>query len=463
MSFSPQEKQATGALAGIYSLRMLGLFMLLPVFSLYAGDEYKQVTPFLIGLAVGVYGLTQALFQIPYGLLSDRVGRKPLIYFGLALFAMGGVVAALSESIYGVIAGRALQGSGAIAAVTTALLSDLTQEENRTKAMAVIGMSIGLSFMLAMMVAPSLVGWVGLGGLFWITAILAVGGMWVSYSFVPTPQSFNRNKEALPVLGQLRGVFFSKALIPLNLSIFLLHFILTACFVVLPLILNQYSGLESSEHGHIYLLTIGLSFLAMLPLMIFAEKMARIKEVFLLAVVIMFIGLLLLALYHRDLDSIVLALFLFFFSFNLLEALLPSLVSRVAPAGQKGSAMGVYSSGQFLGAFLGGILGGGLSGSLGYSSVFIALLLLVLVWFYVIWTMDAPILLQGKVLRLWPEGGAPKPQRGSALLEDLLGIDGVEEAVVLEDEGVAYLKVDKRTLDVAQLEKLSLVNPQQNK
>jgi len=201
----------------------------------------------------------------------------------------------------------------------------------------------------------------------------------------------------------------------------------------------------------------------MLPLMIFAEKMARIKEVFLLAVVIMFIGLLLLALYHRDLDSIVLALFLFFFSFNLLEALLPSLVSRVAPAGQKGSAMGVYSSGQFLGAFLGGILGGGLSGSLGYSSVFIALLLLVLVWFYVIWTMDAPILLQGKVLRLWPEGGAPKPQRGSALLEDLLGIDGVEEAVVLEDEGVAYLKVDKRTLDVAQLEKLSLVNPQQNK
>ena len=457
MGFSQEEKRATGALASIYSFRMLGLFMLLPVFSLYAEDEYRQVTPFLIGLAVGIYGLTQALFQIPFGLLSDRWGRKPLIYFGLVLFALGGLVAALSESIYGVIAGRALQGSGAIAAATTALLSDLTQEENRTKAMAAIGMSIGLSFMLAMILGPALVGWVGLSGLFWVTAVLALGGILVCYFLVPTPKSLGRRSDALPVLGRLKEVFADEALRPLNLSIFLLHFILTACFVVLPLILKQYGGLESGEHGRIYLSTIGLSFLAMLPLMILAEKKAKVKEVFLLAIAIMSVGLFFLAMSHRDLDSVVFALFLFFFSFNLLEALLPSLVSRLAPVGDKGSAMGVYSSGQFLGAFFGGLLGGALSGSIGFTSVFVVSLLLTLVWFYVVWGMEPPRLLQGHVLKLYPENFSGKWHGKPSLLEGLLSVDGVEEAVVLEEEGVAYLKVDKNVFDVTQLEKFSLV------
>ena len=444
-------------MASIYSFRMLGLFMLLPVFSLYAQGEYSEVTPFLIGLAVGVYGLTQALLQIPFGLLSDRWGRKPLIYTGLVLFAAGGLVAAFSDSIYGVIAGRALQGSGAIAAVTTALLADLTQEENRTKAMAVIGMSIGLSFMLAMILGPSLVGWVSLDGLFILTTVLAVGGMLVCYFFVPVPTSLGRRSDALPALGRLKEVFSNQALRPLNFSIFLLHFILTASFVVLPPILKKYGGLESGEQGWVYLSTIGLSFLAMLPLMVLAEKKARVKEVFLLAIGIMFTGLLFLAISHRNLDVVVFALFLFFFSFNLLEALLPSLVSRLAPVGDKGSAMGVYSSGQFMGAFLGGVLGGALFGILGNASVFIALLLLVLIWFYVVWKMEPPRLLQGHVLKLYPDSIGVKRFDKQSLLEDLLGVDGVEEAVVLEDEGLAYLKVDKNVLDMEQLEKFSLV------
>jgi MFS family permease len=457
VSFSPQEIKATGALASIYSFRMLGLFMLLPVFSLYAEDEYRQVTPFLIGLAVGIYGLTQALFQIPFGLLSDRWGRKPLIYSGLFLFALGGLVAALSESIYGVIAGRALQGSGAIAAVTTALLSDLTQEENRTKAMAAIGMSIGLSFMLAMILGPGLVGWVGLSGLFWLTSAFAIGGVLVCYFLVPTPKSLGGRSDSLPVLGRLGEVFANKTLRPLNFSIFLLHFILTACFIVLPPILKQHGGLESDAQGRVYLMTIGLSFLAMLPLMVLAEKKAKVKEVFLLAIAIMFVGLFSMAVNYRDLNKLVFALFLFFFSFNLLEALLPSLVSRLAPAGGKGSAMGVYSSGQFLGAFVGGLLGGALSGSGAGATVFLALLLLVLIWFYVVWAMERPRLLQGHVLTLRPEFFRRQFHSERSLLEDLLYIEGVEEAVVLEDEGVAYLKVDRNVLDITELEKFSLV------
>ena len=460
MSFSPQEKRATAALASIYSFRMLGLFMLLPVFSLYAQNEYTGVTPFLIGLAVGVYGLTQALLQIPFGLMSDRVGRKPLIYFGLTLFALGGIVSGLSDSIYGVIAGRALQGSGAIAAVTTALLSDLTQEDNRSKAMAAIGMSIGLSFMLAMIAGPNLVGWVGLGGLFWLTALLALGGILVCFFLVPTPESLRKNRDSLPVLSQLGVVFSDEQLRPLNFSIFLLHFILTACFVVLPPVLKQYGGLEIAEHGQVYLFAIGLSFLAMLPLMVFAEKKSRIKEVFLLAIAIMFVGLLFLAMNYKELSSVVGALFLFFFAFNLLEALLPSLVSRLAPVGDKGTAMGLYSSGQFMGAFLGGVLGGALLGGMGVASVFTALLVLVIIWFYVVWNMKSPRLLQSHMLTLWTGGKSSATWPGKqSVLESLLNIDGVEDVVVLEEEGVAYLKVDKSILDATQLEKFSLVKP----
>ncbi|MBV1869591.1 MAG: MFS transporter [Gammaproteobacteria bacterium] len=439
---------------------MLGLFMLLPVFSLYARNEYTDVTPFLIGLAVGIYGLTQSLLQIPFGLLSDVVGRKPLIYVGLTLFAVGGVVAGLSESIYGVIAGRALQGGGAIAAVTTALLSDLTQEENRTKAMAVIGMSIGLSFMLAMTVGPSIVGWFGLGGLFWLTSFLALVGGLVCFYFVPTPLSSSKNRDASPILGRLKEVFFDEQLRPLNISIFMLHFILTACFVVLPPILKRYGGLEGSEHGQVYLFVIGLSFLAMLPLMIYAEKKSKIKEVFLLAIAIMFVGLLSLAINYKDLDGLVGALFLFFFAFNLLEALLPSLVSRLAPIGDKGTAMGVYSSGQFFGAFLGGVFGGAVLGSMGVAAVFTILMVLVLAWSYVAWEMKQPRLLQSHVLNLQSALSQGEWPGCQSVFERLLEIDGVEDAVVVKEEGVAYLKVDKTVLDVTQLEQFSLVKPE---
>ncbi len=457
MSFSRQEKTATVGLAGIYSLRMLGLFMFLPVFSLYAPQQYLYATPFLIGLAVGVYGLGQAVLQIPFGLVSDRFGRKPVIYVGLLLFALGGMVSALSESIYGVVLGRALQGCGAIAAVTMALLADLTQEENRTKAMAAIGMSIGLSFMLAIVLGPIMTERFGLSGVFWLTSGFAVLGMWVCYAWVPTPTTVLKNHDSLPVLDQFKSVSSNAQLLRLNFSIFVLHLILTAFFVVLPPVLKQYGGLEGREHTYIYLPVMLLSFMAMLPLMILAEKKKKIKNVFQWAILIMLMAMLLLALDYKRFSSDIVALFLFFFAFNLLEALLPSLVSKMAPAGSRGTAMGLYSTGQFVGAFCGGMVGGGLSGAMGPGAVFMFLSVLILVWFYVTLSMEPPKFLQSQVIKFSPLMGVESKKASLSAVEALLKIKGVEEAVVLGEEGLAYLKVDKSLLDERALAQFTLV------
>ncbi len=272
----PSERRAAVSLAGIFSLRMLGMFMILPVFALYT-DKIAGATPTLIGLAIGAYGITQALLQIPFGLLSDRLGRKPVIAAGLVLFALGSVIAATSTSIYGIILGRVIQGAGAIPSVVMALAADLTREEQRTKAMAIIGISIGMSFSVALVAGPVLDHWVGISGIFWLTAVLACVGIAVLYLIVPQPAVSSVHRDAQPVPAQFLSVLRDRELLRLDFGILILHMILTASFTVLPLVLRDELGLASAHHWYIYLPALLLSIAAMVPFIIIAERHRRMK------------------------------------------------------------------------------------------------------------------------------------------------------------------------------------------
>ena len=443
---SRAELRAALSLSGVYSLRMLGLFMILPVFALYAAD-IEGVTPALTGLAIGIYGITQALLQIPAGLLSDRIGRKPVIIGGLLVFALGSLVAAQAESIHVVILGRAMQGAGAIAAAIMALVADLTREEHRIKAMALIGMSIGLSFAAAMILGPLLNDWVGVPGIFWITAVLALGGILVVAFVVPRPQIPAVHREAEAVPAQFGRVLRKVELLRLDFGILMLHAILTASFVVLPLILRDQAGVASGDHWMIYLPVLVFSVLAMLPFIILAERRGHIRVVFLGAISLLVIVELGLYFVPVSLASMVVLMFFFFMAFNLLEAMLPSLISRVAPVDCRGTAMGFYSSSQFLGAFVGGTLGGLLQGLFGMQAVFLCAGLGALAWLLVALPMSRPAKLSSHIYRLDPG----TPVDGEALTRQLNGLAGVAEAVVVAEEGVAYLKVDKRVFDASSL------------
>lgn len=387
---SKGELRAAFSLGGIFSLRMLGLFMILPVFSLYAG-ELSGNTPLLTGLAIGAYGLTQALFQIPFGMLSDKIGRKAIIIFGLLIFAGGSVVAASSTSIYGVIAGRALQGTGAIAAVLMALLADLTREKQRTKAMAILGMSIGSAFILAMLLGPVLNAWIGVPGIFWLTAGLALSGIVITIFIVPNPIESRFHASAEPVPAMFGRVMRDGQLLRLDFGIFTLHMLITSSFIVLPLVLRDTVGFEPAKHWQLYLPVLLLSVAAMIPFIILAEKKGLMKEIFLGAIVILALSELGLTLFHQNLFTIALLLFFFFTAFNLLEAMLPSLVSRMTTAEIKGTALGVYSSSQFLGAFIGGGVGGWMLGAFGAAGVFASCAVMALLWSIVAAGMRRPL------------------------------------------------------------------------
>jgi MFS family permease len=356
-----QEKRAVSTLAALYSLRMLGLFLVLPVMSLY-GLQYTGATPVLIGVAMGMYGATQAVLQVPLGLLSDRISRKSVIIGGLGMFIIGSVVAALSTSIYGLIIGRALQGSGAVSGALMAMVSDLTSEQNRTKAMATIGASIGVSFALSMLLGPVLTThFGGLSGLFWATALLGLAGLALVFFVLPEPSPETLHclhRDTLPVPTLLWRVLRDRQLIRLNVGIYCLHMVLMASFVVVPHLLEKQLGLDRQNHWEVYLPILGGSFIAMIPLMIIGEKKRLVKQVFVFAVGALVFSLLFLGAAYQFNAALLSGLFSFFFAFNLLEAQLPSLVSKQTFVGGRGTAMGVYSTSQFLGIFTGGAVGG---------------------------------------------------------------------------------------------------------
>ena len=438
---SPQERRAAISLAGIFSLRMLGLFMILPVFALYA-EGLEGVTPLMIGLAIGIYGLTQALLQIPFGMLSDRIGRKPVIIAGLLLFAFGSLLAAWADDIVWIVIGRAIQGAGAIAAAVMALVSDLTREEHRTKAMAMIGLSIGVSFMLAMIIGPILNHWVGVPGIFVVTAVLAIAGIIVVAAIVPSPATmrFHRDTELEPA--RLAPILRDRQLLRLDFGVMVLHLILSASFVVIPLSLRD-SGLAAELHWQLYLPVMSLSLLLAIPLIILAETRRRLKLVFNLGIAGILFSLLGLILAHQDFWAMALLLLLFFLAFNLLEASLPSLVSKLSPGQSKGTAMGVYSTSQFGGAFLGGVIGGWSFGQWGPVGVFALCAAVVALWQLAALTMREPPYLASEMVRV----GVQEAGAALELERQLAALVGVAEVNVDAAEGVAYLKVERHRLD----------------
>ena len=438
------EKRAVFSLSLLYIFRMLGLFLVLPVLAIY-GPQYEGSTGTLVGLAVGIYGLSQACLQIPLGLLSDRIGRKPVIFGGLLLFAAGSVLAASADSIWGLIAGRFLQGTGAIASTLTALMADLTREQHRSKAMAGIGASIGMSFAVALVLGPMISARLGLAGLFWLTALLALIGIILLWTTVPTASRVTTNAEVRSVPEMMRRCLRDADLMRLNVGVFALHLMITAQFVAVPAYLER-MGLDVARHWQVYLPMLFLAFLIMVPAMVAAERRGRVKPMILIAVALLGSSALGMALLGHSLGLFLAALLVFFVVFNLLEANLPSLLSRTVYPGGRGTAMGIFSSFQFMGAFCGGSLGGLLMARWGLSGVFILCAAVGLIWLLLALNMRVP----APAPNLAVEIGRDEQQR-KTVLERLREWPEVLDITVIAGEPVIYIKVasdfDRRRLD----------------
>ncbi len=373
------ELRSCFGLSLIFLLRMFGLFLILPVFVLYA-EKLPDATPLLAGIALGSYGLTQALLQIPFGALSDRIGRKKIIIGGLLIFTVGSLVAASSHSIYLIILGRALQGAGAIASAIMALASDLTRENQRSKAMAIIGVSIGVSFMLAFVAGPILNPYIGVPGLFVVSAVLAILGIVVLVIIVPNPPQTVSHDHSAPMWHDIKDVLHSSQLFRFFAGVFILHMMLMASFVALPLVLRDNANIPSAEHWHVYLPVMFISGVLMVPFLIGAEKYKKHNLFLSCAIILMIISQSCLTFWHQTIYQIGLVLILFFLSFNFLEASLPAMISKAVPPARKGAAMGVYSTSQFIGTFFGGLFGGFLHQRIGLNSIFIFCVCVGVIW-----------------------------------------------------------------------------------
>lgn len=385
-ALSATERRVALSLSFVFFLRMLGLFILLPVLAL-AGGAYHDATPQLLGLALGVYGLTQAGLQIPFGMLSDRYGRKPIITAGLAIFIAGSLLAALADSVYGLILGRALQGAGAVAAAIIALAGDLTSEQARTRVMALIGVSIGLAFCIAFVLGPLLYAAVGLAGLFYLGAALGGLAILILLLAVPAPAIAPSGGGTKPRAGRwrdLKALFKQRGLLRLNYSIFTSHLILMANFVVLPVALRDHAGLPAAAHWRLYLAVLFLSLFIMAPFIMLSERRHKTGLFFILGIALILLAQAGLLFFHSGYLIIAAWLTLFFGAFNYLEAFLPSEVSRLAAADKKGAALGLYSTAQFIGIFIGGLAGGLLHQRLGIGAVHLFCLLMALFWLLLI-------------------------------------------------------------------------------
>ncbi len=362
----------------VMAIRMLGLFMLFPVMSVYAGD-YESSTPFLVGMAIGIYGLTQAIFQIPFGYLSDRFGRKPILLIGLLVFLFGSIMAANTSNIIIVVIGRAFQGGGAISAVLMAFLADSVSEENRAKANAFVGFQIGVAFMLSLLIGPIISSRVGLSGLFWVIALLSLIAMLIVLSLKHT-KSITYYKLSLKAFKEN----FNKELLALDFSIFSLHLILAAGFIVMPLLIMENQIVSMLDNWQLYLPAVLLSFLGMIPLIIISEKFKKTKYILLISILLLILSQIIFFSLNLNFRVFLITLTIFFVAFNTVEALLPSLLSRTASASKRGLAMGIFSTSQFLGTFTGGAIGGVIYDIYNLNSVFLFTIFVAIIWWLLI-------------------------------------------------------------------------------
>ena len=387
--FTPEEKKATLGLAGVFSLRMLGLFLVLPVLSIYA-SKFPEATSFLVGLAIGAYGLTQAFFQIPYGLLSDKYGRIPILLFSTIVFILGSFLAAYAsyeQNIYLLIVGRFLQGMGAVSSVVIALIADLTREEIRTRAMATIGASIGMAFAFGMVLGPWIASHFGLGGVFVFTGILALISVPYILWGIPRPKQIIHHEDAEFTSSYLGTVLRDKNLLKMDFGMFTLHMGLTAMFTVSPIILSKF--IDVSNIWKIYLVMFLVGLTIMVPSTIIAEKKGLIKEVKVIAIIILLLSFGLFAEFENSFVLSVLAVIIYFSGFMMLEPIMPSLMSKYAPKHLKGTASGVFNTAQFLGAFVGGAVAGFLMG-ISEKLVFLFLGVITVLWLLLVLTLDIP-------------------------------------------------------------------------
>jgi len=443
------ERRSVLALASVYLFRMLGLFLIMPIISI-AADDLTGANAALIGAAIGVYGLTQALLQIPMGMMSDKIGRKPIILIGLTIFALGSLICANADSMTSLIVGRAIQGAGAIASTLMALLSDVTREQNRTKAMATVGISIGVSFMLSLVMGPWLFSMIGLAGLFYLSLAFSVIGMGLILFAVPNVKQHTFKRDTTPSLQALTQVFANKPLRFMNMSIFILHASLTALFVSIPSLLLTKFDLALANHSWLYLVVMGLAFVGMLPMVIVAEAKGKMKQVVSYAILMLAFGTLLMG-FSSSVSLFAITLWLYFVGFNTLEATLPSLVSKVSPVGFRGTAMGIFSTHQFLGAFVGGIGGGWILQNYSSQTLFVAVAVIMFIWTFFA-TRQAPTRHLTSLAFSLQHLDSSQIDK---LANDLSDVDGVEDMQIFSDEKTAYLKVDKKLLDKDKLLQLA--------
>ncbi|VFP80137.1 MFS transporter [Candidatus Erwinia haradaeae] len=444
---TPIELHASWGLGIVFSLRMLGMFMVLPILTTYA-IQLNDANETLIGVAIGVYGISQAIFQIPIGFLSDRFGRKLLIIIGLCFFAIGSIIAALTQSIWGIILGRALQGSGAISAAVMALLSDLTREQNYTKAMTCIGISFGITFCIATVLGPIITSKLGLQDLFWIIAILAIIAILITLLIVPSTSNHVLNRESEVIKSSVSYVITDRYLIKLNLSVLFLHILLMSNFIAIPPKLIQI-GLQPSDHWKIYLYTMIISLVTAAPLIIYAEIKRKMKTIFISCVFLILGAEILLWTTDNNIWQALISLEIFFIGFNVMEAILPSLISKQSPAGYKGTAMGIYTTSQCIGVAIGGSMNGWILESIGSHGVFLSNILISIFWLLIGYSLSEPLYLSS--LRFTIKDSMTHAKQIATYLKKK---EGVFDILILPKEKSLYVKVDDKIITRKEIEKI---------